>query len=161
MKWISVFAFLLIALYHPVQATSIEVAFLGYSNHYVDRDYDYNEQHKLIGFSINNGFSVANFTNSYNRKSTLVGWKFQTDDALMLSKLSFDAGVVLGVVTGYKQEEIITYINEDISLYLIPELIISYPITDTISLSLVNGIVPDSKGIILMHHLELSFDDLF
>jgi len=161
MKWISVFTFLLVALSHPVQATSIEVAFLGYSNHYVDRDYDYNEQHKLIGFSINNGFSVANFTNSYNRKSTLVGWKFQTDDALMLSKLSFDAGIVLGVVTGYKQEEIITYINEDISLYLIPELIISYPITDTISLSLVNGIVPDSKGIILMHHLELSFDDLF
>ncbi|MGN2614084.1 hypothetical protein [Aliivibrio fischeri] len=161
MKWISVFAFLLIALSLPVQATSIEVAFLGYSNHYVDRDYDYNEQHKLIGFSINNGFSVANFTNSYNRKSTLVGWKFQTDDALMLSKLSFDVGVVLGVVTGYKQEEIITYINEDISLYLIPELIISYPVTDTISLSLVNGIVPDSKGIILMHHLELSFDDLF
>ncbi|TGA68855.1 hypothetical protein VFES401_18510 [Aliivibrio fischeri] len=161
MKWISVFAFLLIALSLPVQATSIEVAFLGYSNHYVDRDYDYNEQHKLIGFSINNGFSVANFTNSYNRKSTLVGWKFQTDDALMLSKLSFDARVVLGLVTGYKQEEIITYINEDISLYLIPELIISYPITDTISLSLVNGIVPDSKGIILMHHLELSFDDLF
>lgn len=161
MKWILLCTSLLVGLYNPAHATSIEVAFLGYSNHYVDRDYDYNEQHQLIGFSINNGFSVAHFTNSYHRQSTLVGWKFHTDDALSLGDVSINVGMMTGVVTGYKADEIITYINDDVSLYLIPELIISYPITSTISLSLVNGIVPDSKGIILTHHLEIAFDDLF
>ncbi|WP_375320140.1 hypothetical protein [Aliivibrio logei] len=161
MKWISICSFFLFLCSFGSSATSLQIAFLGYSNHYVDRNYDYNEDHKLIGFSINNGFSAAHFVNSYNNNSTLVGWNFRMDDDLKVQKLSFRLGAMVGVVTGYEQEQIITYINEDISLYLIPQLTLSYPVTDTVSISLVNGIVPDSKGVISMHHLQLSFDDLF
>ncbi|PQJ85057.1 hypothetical protein [Aliivibrio sifiae] len=161
MKWISICSFFLFLCSFGSSATSLQIAFLGYSNHYVDRNYDYNEDHKLIGFSINNGFSAAHFVNSYNNNSTLVGWNFRMDDDLKIQKLSFRLGAMVGVVTGYEQEQIITYINEDISLYLIPQLTLSYPVTDTVSISLVNGIVPDSKGVISMHHFQLSFDDLF
>ena len=161
MKWIVVCGFILFSCPFNTHATSLQIAFLGYSNHHVDRNYDYNENHKLIGFSINNGFSAAHFVNSYNNNSTLIGWNFSMDDSLNIQKLSFRLGAMIGVVTGYEQDQIITYINDDISLYLIPQLTLSYPITDTIALSLVNGIVPDSKGVIFMHHLQLSFDDLF
>lgn len=161
MKWISMSGLLLIIVTTNAFSTSLEVAFLGYSNHYVDREYDYNENHQLIGVSINNGFSVAHFVNSYHNKSTLVGWKFQMEDGIKIYNLSIHLGAIAGVVTGYEQDQIITYINDDISLYLIPQLIFTYPITDTIALSVVNGIVPDSKGVIFMHHLQLSFNDLF
>lgn len=161
MKWISLPGLLLIFFTTNVYSNSVEVAFLGYSNHYVDRDYDYNESHQLIGLSINNGFSVAHFVNSYHNKSTLVGWKFLMEDNLKMYDLSIHLGIVAGVVTGYEQDQIITYINNDISLYLIPQLVFTYPITDTIALSVVNGIVPDSKGVIFMHHFQLSFNDLF
>ena len=161
MKWISMSGLLLIIVTTNAFSTSLEVAFLGYSNHYVDREYDYNENHQLIGVSINNGFSVAQFVNSYHNKSTLVGWKFQMEDGIKIYDRSIHLGAIAGVVTGYEQDQIITYINDDISLYLIPQLIFTYPITDTIALSVVNGIVPDSKGVIFMHHLQLSFNDLF
>ena len=161
MKWISLSGLLLIFFTTSAYSNSVEVVFLGYSNHYIDRNYDYNESHQLIGLSIKNGFSVANFVNSYHNKSTLVGWKFQMEDNVTIYDLSVHLGVVAGVVTGYKQDQIITYINDDISLYLIPQLIFTYPITDTIAFSVVNGVVPDSKGVIFMHHLQLSFNDLF
>lgn len=161
MKWISI-PILAVWLFCPfAKAASLSIAFLGYSNHYIDNNYDYNENHDLIGLSINDGFSIAHFTNSYNNTSVLVGWRFKVEQALKIQNLSISAGIVTGLVTGYERDQIITYINENISFYLIPQIILSYPITKSTSLSLVNGIIPDTHGVIFMHHLELSFSDVF
>lgn len=138
----------------------VSVLFGGYSKHYTeDSDwYKYNQSHHIKGVTINNKYTIATFENSYYNQSVLVSynwhlWNAEWDD------VTFAASVSTGLVTGYKSysEMGIAYLGGGLSVHILPAFSIGYNITDNLTFTLDNGLLPASEGVVFTNNFRLTY----
>lgn len=139
--------------------TEISLVFGGYSKHYTSYNdvIDYNESHHIKGIMWKD-FTLATFDNSYNRTSVMAAynWRYASYD---WDRVTIDFSVNLGLVSGYISREEMgpAYLGDGLSLYVLPMASVSYQLTDKLTFTLDNGVLPAAGGVVFTNNFRLTY----
>lgn len=156
MKNILVLAFIFLTSVSSVQASELTVLFGGWSNHQIkDNDYNFNQFHNILGIKYNN-IIVTTFENSYYNRSHLLAYQYDIFD-YKVNRFSQSFSLVGGVVTGYTADQVgAAYLDNNLSLYLLPTVTTSYHLSKDLKLSIDNGLLLADNGYVVTTNLSFS-----
>lgn len=144
-------------LANKAHADELTVMGGGWSKHVGSADYIplMNSNHELKGIGYN-GFTLAQFTNSYYKKSTVVAYNHDLSSH-WFNKVNIRTSLALGVITGYSKDEVAVMLTDRLSLYVLPSTSISYQLTSDMALGFTIGLIPSKEATAITTNIFMRF----